>query len=123
AQYLIIFSVLGTQKSLGIEYLLLPRQSVYLLNFLPANFANPSFFISSDSFNTDLCCTSLCFFSFLRRSVNSFASILTAYSPAFAALFTPTVTTGEPLGISDIDSSESRPPKAETLKRSEFLSL
>jgi len=37
------------------------------------------------------------------------------------ALFTPTVTTGEPEGISEIDKSESRPPKAENFCFSDFL--
>ena len=51
------------------------------------------------------------------------ASIFRAYSPAFAALFTPTVTTGEPVGISDMDKRESNPPNAENLKRSELPDL
>ena len=41
--------------------------------------------------------------------------------PAFPALFTPTDTTGEPDGISVMDSNESNPPKAENFAASIFF--
>ena len=47
--------------------------------------------------------------------------ILSAYIAAFAALLIPTETTGEPVGISDIESNESKPPNAENLLLSDFL--
>ena len=41
----------------------LKKDTSHFLNFLVVNLASPSFFISSDSFSTDLCWLSLCFFN------------------------------------------------------------
>ena len=65
----------------------------------------------------------MCFFS-LRFIVEfSFAKIFNAYIASLADLFIPTVTTGEPVGISEIDNNESNPPNAENLLVSDFFCL